>query len=207
VGLWYVRHYLVFISVAPLLVGFVGLGKGSLARQIVLGVGMTLAAALAFNSSLGQNALGEMLGTFDHASDANIRQENQHGASGVAFDDGGRAFGAIHLKILYTLFSPFPWQGGSFAMQMGKLDTLVWYYLFSRLLRSSARLWRLDRSIFFMFLVFLVPLTIAYATTMANIGLILRQRFPIVFIGAMLGMLSWPATPGWAAMNTGKLRA
>jgi hypothetical protein len=75
------------------------------------------------------------------------------------------------------------------------------------LLRSSARLWRLDRSIFFMFLVFLVPLTIAYATTMANIGLILRQRFPIVFIGAMLGMLSWPATPGWAAMNTGKLRA
>lgn len=200
VGLWYVRHYLVFICVAPLLVGFVGVGKGSVARQIVLGVAMTLVLALALGSSVGQNTLNEIQGTFDHASNAGVRQWNQRGASGVAFDDGGQAFGAIHLKILYTLFSPFPWQAGSFAMQMGKLDTMVWYYLCARAMRASRRLWREDRSMLLMFLVFLVPLTIAYATTMANIGLILRQRFPIVFVGAMLGILSWSDPHGWRAM-------
>jgi hypothetical protein len=192
-GLWYVRHYLVFLTVAPLIVGLIGLGKGSLVRQISLGSVAALAMFWVARSSFGEGAFSEMQSTFDRASDATTRQWNQLGSSGVSFDDGGQAFGAIHLKILYTLFSPFPWQGGSFAMQMGKIDTLVWYYFFARSLTSARRLWASDRSLLLMFLIFLAPLTVAYATTMANIGLILRQRIPIVFVGAMLGMLSWPA--------------
>jgi hypothetical protein len=193
VGLWYVRHYLVFLAVAPLLVGLVGLGKGSIARQVVLGAGVIAVFLGAMQGSAFENVATEAQNTFNRASDVNSRQWNQIGGSGVAFDDGGQAFGALHIKIIYTLFSPFPWQGGSFAMQMGKVDTLVWYYMFWRMMKVSRRFWSTDRSLLLMFLVFMIPLTVAYATTMANIGLILRQRIPIVFVGAMLGILSWPA--------------
>ncbi|MDW8250484.1 MAG: hypothetical protein RMJ98_14405 [Myxococcales bacterium] len=200
-ALWYVRHYLVFLTVAPLAVGLIGFGKGSLGRQIVLGVGMSLVLVAIARSSLGERVLDQMQNTFEFASDVNTRQWNQLGGSGVSFDDGGQAFGAIHLKILYTLFSPFPWQAGSIGFQIGKIDTLIWYFFFARLLVSAKRLWTSDRSLLFMFLIFLVPLTVAYATTMANIGLILRQRIPIVFVGAMLGMLSWQAIPGHPAFR------
>lgn len=200
-GLWYVRHYLVFLAVAPLVVGVVGIGKGSLARQLVFGVGVLLLVVVFLRSSLGEGALADAQTTFDHASNVDTRNWNQKGASGVSFDDGGRAFGALHIKIIYTLFSPFMWQGGSFAMQMGKLDTAVWYYFFYRAVLAGRRLWKEDRSTLLMFLVFLVPLTVAYATTMANIGLILRQRFPIVFVCSALGFLSWTRPSPWGSQS------
>lgn len=197
-SLWYVRHYLVFVVVAPLLVGIVGLGKGAISRQIALGGGMFVMITIFLGSSLGSRIIESAQGTLEHASAANVRGWNQLGASGVAFDDGGQAFGAIHLKVIYTLFSPFPWQAGSFAMQMGKIDTMVWYFLFYRAILAGRRLWKEDRTTLFMLLIFLVPLTVAYATSMSNIGLILRQRFPIVFVGSMLGLLSWTAPPRWS---------
>lgn len=193
-GLAYVRSYLVILTVAPLIFGLIGIGKGSLPRQLIFGVGGALLLIGFFRSPLGEGITTNLQDTFDHASDASVRGWNQLGSSGVSFNDGGNAFGAIHLKIIYTLFSPFPWQGGSFAMQMGKIDTLFWYYLFYRSLYACRRLWKEDRSILLMFLIFLVPLTVAYATTMANIGLILRQRFPIIFVGTILGILSWKSS-------------
>jgi hypothetical protein len=42
-------------------------------------------------------------------------------------------------------------------------------------------------------LVFIVPCTVAYAMTMANMGLMLRQRLPIVTMVALLATLSWPS--------------
>jgi len=191
-AVWYVRHYMVYLSVAPLFVGIVGVGKGSIARQIIFGAGLIAALLALSQSSAFESVSNNVQSTFNRASDIEARRWNQIGGSGVSFDDGGQAFGAIHLKLLYTLFSPFPWQVGSFAMQMGKADTIFWYYMFWRLTKVSRQLWSTDRSLLLMFLVFLVPLTLAYATTMANIGLILRQRIPVVFVGTMLGILSWP---------------
>ena len=59
-------------------------------------------------------------------------------------------------------------------------------------IRGARRMWADDRGTLLMFLVVLVPLTVAYATTMANIGLILRQRFPIVLLGSVLAVRGVP---------------
>lgn len=190
-GLWYVRHYLVFLVLLPIMVGLVGLGKGSVARQLIMGAGAILAAVLLSRSSFVADMFSNAQNTFERATNNNAILYNASGGSGVSFDDGGQAFGAIHLKVLYTLFSPFPWMLGSFGLQFGKLDTMVWYYMVWRASKVGRVLWRKDRPLLLMFLSFLIPLTIAYATTMANVGLIFRQRFPIVFIGILLGTLSW----------------
>ena len=113
----------------------------------------------------------------------------------MKFDDGGNPFAALGPKVAYTLLSPFPWQSGSFALQVGKIDALLWYYLLYRSVLSVRMMWKSDRALLLMFFAFLVPSTIAYATTMANIGLIVRQRIPIVMVGALLGMLSWRREP------------
>lgn len=201
VGLWYVRHYMVFLALAPLGVGLLGLGKGSIARQTLGVVAGLVVMGVAVRTSAFSSAVDNAQAIFDKASSVDARRWNQTtGASGVDFGGGDSAFGALHTKVLYTLFSPFPWQGGSIAMQMGKIDTAVWYYLFWRACLTSRRLWRQDRTQLLMFLAFLVPLTIAYATTMSNIGLILRQRMPIVYFGSLLGLLSW--TPASRALTT-----
>ena len=192
-GLWFVRHYMVFLAIAPLAVGLLGIGKGSSARQAVGFGALLLVVIIAMRTSAFESLTENAQSTFDRASSVGSRQWNQISGSGVDFDDGGNAFGALHLKVLYTLFSPFPWQGGSFALQMGKIDTGVWYFFFWRAMRASRRLWSTERARLLMFYSFLIPLTIAYATTMANIGLILRQRLPIIYVGSLLGMLSWPA--------------
>ena len=61
-----------------------------------------------------------------------------------------------------------------------------------RAIISARRLWRENKGLLVAFLSFLVPLTLAYATGMSNMGLILRQRMPIILIGALLATLSWP---------------
>lgn len=193
-ALWYVRFYLIFLSLGPVAVGILGTGKRSFVRQLVMAAGMVAALMLLIYATPAAKEFSSRAElTFNLATQSNVRDWNRLGGSGVAFDDGGNPFGALHLKVLYTLFSPFPWQGGSVAFQIGKIDVAIWYYLAWRAIKAGRTLWREDRTLLLMFLIFLVPGTIAYATTMANIGLILRQRIPLVLIGSMLGMLSWPA--------------
>ena len=193
-ALWYVRYYLIFLSSAPLLVGLAGVGSRSTTRPllaaIVLGAG---AIAIASYTNIFNEVSSAAEQTFDLATNENSRTYNSVGAgSGVFFDDGGSQYGALGPKIVYTLFSPFPWQTGSFGLWMGKVDVAIWYYLFYRAFRAARRLWQEDRGLLLTFLTFLIPMTIVYAMTMANIGLILRQRLPIVMVGALLAMQSWP---------------
>jgi hypothetical protein len=193
VALWYVRFYLIFLALAPLATGILGTGKRSFLRPVFVILGATVLMGIVGNVSGAVNELSTRANaTFDLASSKDVRDWNRIGGSGVAFDDGGSPLGALHLKIAYTLFSPFPWQGGSAAMQIGKLDALAWYYLFFRATKASRRLFNEDRTLLMMFLIFILPTTVAYATTMSNIGLVLRQRIPIVLMGSLLACLSWP---------------
>jgi hypothetical protein len=191
---WYVRYYLVFVCLAPLAVGFLGIGSKSLVRIIfsTLGLGLVLAIMLSYTRVLNDFG-GTAQEAYDLATNHTIHKWNAlAGGSGVTFDDGGRATGAIHWKVIYTLFAPFPWQGGSMGLQIGKIDTIMFYYFMYRSVRGSRRLWREDRALLIAFLAFLVPLVFAYATSVSNIGLILRQRMPVVLITALLATLSWP---------------
>jgi hypothetical protein len=111
--------------------------------------------------------------------------------SGVVFDDGGNPWGALIPKLLYTLLAPFPWTEGSTALQLAKIETIIWYFMLYWAVRGALQLWRYDRKILLILLLFIVPGTIAYATSMANIGLIFRQRIPIAMITSLLSALAW----------------
>jgi hypothetical protein len=192
-ALWYVRQYLIFLALAPLAIGLLGTGKGAWIRQfLVAGVLAAGFVVLISSSSVVQDISTRANATFSQATSSESTQWNSMSGSGVTFDDGGNPLGALWLKVLYTLFSPFPWAGGSLALQIGKIDALAWYYLFYRALIAGLRLWKEERARLLMFLTFLAPSTIAYAMTMANIGLVLRQRIPIVMIGSVMACLSWP---------------
>jgi hypothetical protein len=192
--LWFVRYYLIFLVSAPLLIGLVGVRSKTIVRPFIMTVAIVCATALIGTTSRVADRMQEQARvTFDSATDANSRGWNAQGGSGVAFDDAGSPYGAIGAKLAYTLFSPFPWQGGSIALQIGKVDALYWYYLCYRIWLASKRLWLNDRRLLLMFFSFLVPITFAYALTVSNIGLIVRQRMPIVLAGALLATLSWPA--------------
>ncbi len=187
-----VRFYLVFLTAAPLLVGLLGLRSKSAWRPLVVVVAFAaVASAVASASTIFEELGTEADQTFAFATHADVRAFNARGGSGVTFDDGGNPFGAIVPKVLYTLFAPFPWQGGSIALQVGKLEALLFYYILYRASLAARRLWHEDRRTLFMFLTFLVPITVAYATTVSNVGLILRQRLPLVFVCSWLASLSW----------------
>jgi hypothetical protein len=120
-----------------------------------------------------------------------ITQDGERTSSNVDFADAGNPMAALPLKVLYTLFAPFPWMGGSIALQIGKIEALIWYFMLYRAWLASKRLWRENRGLLLMFLSFLVPTTTMYALIMVNVGLTLRERMGIVFIGYLLAMLSW----------------
>jgi hypothetical protein len=184
------RFYLIFVAVAPLFVSFIGIGGTSNVRKFF---GIVALAAL-FIALFGfTNVLEGAQNEAQTAYDAGERSyySNAQGGSGVVFDDGGKATGAIHWKLLYTLFSPFPWTTGSIALHVGKIEALIWYYFIYRAFIASRRLFTEDRGLLAMFITFLAPTTFMYALIMSNIGLIVRERMGVVAIGMLLGTLSW----------------
>jgi hypothetical protein len=198
--LWYVRSYLVFASLIPLGVGLVGINSKSAARPLFL---IAVAISGVIVVGFGSNALA----TFgDKANDAfvlgtstNVRDSAALGGSGVLFDDGGSVYGALHLKILYTLFAPFIWQTGSFGLQVGKIDSLLTTYVFYRAYKTCRRDWNEHRATILTLFSFAFPMTIAYALGMSNVGLILRQRIPIVVVVMVVAALGFKGEPQRAA--------
>lgn len=194
VGLWYVRFYLVFLTVAPLAVGLFGLNTKNPVRTLLLLVGAlaVLIPLLAYTKILGDFS-EQASETFERSTGSVLRVSVAKGTgSGVVFDDGGQIYGALHLKLLYTLFSPFPWQSGSFALHVGKIDALAWFYFAWRAIKAGRGLLRTRPGLLFALLTFLIPTTLAYAFSMYNVGLILRQRMPVVIVSLLLASLSWP---------------
>ncbi len=191
IPLWYVRFYLVFVTIGPLLVGISGLNTKSptrplMAALLLIAGGIFLASYThAFDQASERFTSTLELGTSRAVLEANSR----HG-SGVAFDDGGNPYSALPLKLAYTIFAPFFWQSGSVGFQIGKIDAFIWYYLIFRAVKAGRHLFRTDKVRLLMFLVFIVPTTVMYALGIANIGLTVRQRLPIVLFTGTLAALS-----------------
>ncbi len=188
-ALWYVRYYMVFLALLPVAVGIVGLRARGWLRPVL---SLILLGGLLFvlrGTRQADNVTTAATGTFNLAVDKNVLDANATGGSGVVFDGGAFNY---PLRVIYTLFSPFPWMGGSLGLQLGKIDTLVFYYFIWRAAVATKRLLKTDRATLITLLAFIVPTTASYALTMANMGLMLRQRLPIVAVTAILAMCSWP---------------
>lgn len=187
------RFYLIFVTMAPLAIGAVGLGSKNPTRQLIMTLAMIagLIFVLSYTTVLREaNDTASVAWESGTVGAASITEDGERGSSNVDFG-GGNPTAALPLKILYTLFAPFPWMGGSMALQIGKIEALIWYYMVYRAWLASKRLWRKNRGLLLMFLSFLVPTTIMYALVMVNVGLTLRERMGIVYIGYLLAMLSW----------------
>lgn len=190
-ALWYVRFYLIYVTVAPLLVGIVGIRTKSVARPLFTALGLAVAAvALAGFTDILQLTTETASNTFALGTSARALAANAGGGSGVVFDDGGSPYGALPAKLAYTLFAPFPWAGGSLGFQLGKLDVALWYFT---LYRAGRAAWRADKRLVLMFASFIVPCTLMYAMSMSNVGLIMRQRMVIVVATAVLAAIYTPA--------------
>ncbi len=194
-ALWYVRTYLVFAAVAPLVVGLSGLNSKSLARPVIVFIAIMAGTfAVATYSNVLQGAVGTATETFDLGTNWRVLKYAEYGGSGIQFDDGGSIYGAIHWKILYTVFAPFPWQSGSFGLHIGKIDSLIGTYFFYRSVVAIRRHWKTDKGLILALLVFIIPMSVVYAFGIYNVGLILRQRMPVVTMMLLLGALGWKPT-------------
>jgi len=207
VALWHVRFYLVFAAVTPLIVALAGLGSRRLVRPLV--VALLVAAALigvSVFTDLLQSASVRATETFEGATASRTIAANYNDGmgSGVAFDDGGVPTGALAAKLAYVVFSPFPWADGSFGFQVGKLDALVWYFV---MVRAARALRTADRRLVLMLVTFAVPMALAYAMTMANVGLIVRQRLTIVAATAIVAATYTPSVRGSKAALRGMSKA
>jgi hypothetical protein len=136
-ALWFVRFYLIFVAVGPLVVGLVGLRARGSVRPLVAALLLGVAAIVVVEvTHVARDVTETANRTFEGATSEDAMVSNaENGGSGVLV--GGNGPGAMALKLLYTLFSPFPWQGGSIAMQVGKLEGLMWYYLMYRAARAA----------------------------------------------------------------------
>lgn len=194
-ALWHVRPYMVFMCAVPLLLGIVNPRHVLSLRLMLISVAALVCAAVFVEEITATAPATMMQQELEQGQADNVRRSNASDDSGVVFDDGGNAWSGLGPKLVYTLLSPFPWMGGSMALQFGKLEALLLYYLLYCAARGARRLWTSDRRMLLLLLLFIVPGTIAYATTMANIGLIFRQRIPIVMVISLLAAVAWNRAP------------
>jgi hypothetical protein len=192
IALWYVRTYMVFASLAPLVVGLVGLNTKSLLRPLMMFFAMAVVFIFASTYTHMLDQAGEAANLqYTIGTSANVLSYGDKTGSGVRFDDGGSVYGALYLKVIYTLIAPFPWQAGSFGFHVGKIDALISVYAIYRSALAIRMHWREHRGTILTLLAFIIPMTFAYAVGLYNIGLVLRQRMPIVSFLLLLGALSW----------------
>ncbi len=183
-ALWFVRYYLVFFSLGPIIVVYMGFGAKGWIRPVLSSL-----VVLAGFGALLATALGQEVATNVDGTLTNQAAGNAYGGSAVQLDHG---LGAVPIRLLYTLFAPFPWTGGTTGLHLGKLDTLFFTALLFRAALAIRKLYRRERSTILGLGAFIVPTTLAYAMTFANMGLMVRQRLPIVVAVALLATLSFP---------------
>ncbi len=190
--LWLVRHYLLFAVALPAAIGVIGLGSRSAVRQVTVAMVSFAVIALVANYTDLLTTLGDdAQRTFEVGTSKNVVDGNATGGSGIHFDDTDNPWAQIHLKLAYTLFSPFPWGGGSIAFQIGKLDGLFMCYSMYRIVRHFPRLWRDDRTVTALLVAFSLPMSLVYAAGVSNVGLIVRQRMPLTAIFALLALFTF----------------
>lgn len=192
VGIYFVRPYMVVACALPLLLGLIGIRSKISMRTVMAILGLSVITLASTGALIAQTEfVNETAETFEQATSRNVIEGNADGGSGVTFDDGGNPFAALPQKILYTLLSPFPWMSGSLGLQLGKIETALFYYFLWSSYMALRKTPAGKRGTLFLLLSFVLPTTLAYATTMANIGLIVRQRMPIVMVTCVMASLYW----------------
>jgi len=189
-ALWLTRFYLVFIMTGPLIIGLLGVRSksfGRIAATVVL-LGISVIGTVAYSTTLFEASDRATQAFAAGTSDAAISENSEGGAGVVISGSGPRAFA---LKLAYALFSPFPWQSGSIALNLAKVEMILWYYFAYRALRSLRTMWSRRRSDAFLFALFVVPTIIAYTLSFSNVGLVVRERLCIVLATILLASLSW----------------
>ncbi|GAA4584379.1 hypothetical protein GCM10023194_24170 [Planotetraspora phitsanulokensis] len=190
--LWQVRPYMVFMCAPPLLLSALSPKRILSLRSTAVLIGLLVTGLMVLVGTGDQLLTAPIQEELLHAQSTQVRMFSAgSGSSGVTFDDGGNAWGALAPKLLYTLLSPFPWTDGSLVLQLGKIETAIWYYLLWNAMIGARELWRRDRRLLLVLALFIVSGFIIYATTVANIGLIFRQRMPLMMITSLLAAVAW----------------
>ncbi|MFB9682453.1 hypothetical protein [Streptosporangium vulgare] len=192
--LWNVRPYMVFMCAIPLILGLAGL-KRAFPLCVLAILATLLVPVLIFPDMTESTPLVMMQEQLERGQSEIVRHSNAAGGSGIVFDDGGNPWSAFLPKLVYTLLSPFPWMDGSLVLQLAKTETVLWYYLLWCAVSGARRMWGENRRMLLILLLFAVPCTIMYTTTMSNIGLIFRQRIPIVMVVSLLSAVAWTRVP------------
>ncbi|MEU4533867.1 hypothetical protein AB0G15_03265 [Streptosporangium sp. NPDC023825] len=190
-ALWHVRPYMVLMCAVPLVFGLSPVQRKLSVHSLIVSILVLIPILVLIAQADGGASFTALQEQLDQGQSEMVRRSSAEGGSGVLFEDGGDAWGALVPKLFYTLLAPFPWMGGSLALQLGKVDTFLWYYLLYSALRGARRLWGHNRALLFALVLFVAPGTVAYATTMSNIGLIFRQRMPIMLVVSVLAAVAW----------------
>ncbi len=207
-GLWLVRFYLVFLCIMPIVVGYMGFGSKSWARPVIFTLVLTVAFAWLVQSPHGDRVTQSVDETWGRGTGKAALDGNAYGGSAIQLAPG---FVSLPARLVYTLFAPFPWMGGTVGLHLGKIDTLMFTYLIYRAAVAIRARRAVDKSALLGLGAFLLPTTISYALSLSNIGLMLRQRLPIVVVTALIALLSWrreeeeepPAMIGASARHRG----
>jgi hypothetical protein len=187
-GLYGTRYYLVYALTLPLLVRIFLPVITSRFRLDVVFVGISMLLLVILNFGAIANYVDIATDVFESSYSYGAQKSNLRGSSGVDIDGGKPTLASLPLKTLYTIFSPFPWQSGSLGLQLSKIEMIFWYFLLYWAYRGTRIFIRRDPDLTLTFLVFIIGLTLAYAWSFTNIGLIYRQRLPIFFVASILAV-------------------
>ena len=189
-GLWHVRFYLVFVASVTLALGIIGLRTRSSAR---IGISLTALVLVILAIASQTTAFAELTATagetYEFATKDTTVASNANEASGVLIEGTGPA--AFLYRLVMMLFSPFPWQGGSISLHVGKIETVIWYVACYHAIRGGRMLLRTDPGALVTLLSVILPCTFMYTVTFANMGMALRMRFVIVMLTTVVGALSY----------------
>jgi hypothetical protein len=187
-GLDGTRFYLIYALLVPTVIRFLGFQKQSL-------LGFGTAFMFAFGLLMLFGNLTVLYSYVDDASDVfensyalGSQVSNMSGGSGVDIDGGRPTLESLPIKIVYTLLAPFPWQSGSLGLHLSKIEMLLWYFILYWAYRGVRFYLSRDPMMVFMFSAFIIGMTVVYAWSFTNIGLMYRQRLPIFFVASILAV-------------------
>jgi hypothetical protein len=181
-GLLSMRFYIFYMMVAAIggafLIGMRPASARSLARQvlIVVGIGLALTYLGVLRDAGAQLDTYANLERIQVSRDDAARAANTGFAKDVDVSTTSGALSAIPIGATYLLFAPFPWQLASLRQSITLPEMIVWWASFPLLVLG---LWftirqRLRQSL--PILIFTAMLTLAYSIFQGNVGTAYRQR-------------------------------
>ncbi|MGH9901294.1 MAG: glycosyltransferase family 39 protein, partial [Pyrinomonadaceae bacterium] len=181
-GIMSLRFYVFYMVVTAIggafVVGMRKMTANTLARQIVVIVGLGLAMTY-FGVLRSASAQFETFGNLEavQRSRADLARSAESGfGKDVDVSTTSGALSAIPLGMVYLLFAPFPWQLANLRQSITLPEMLVWWASFPLLLVG---LWftlkyRMRQAL--PILIFTSMLTLAYSVFQGNVGTAYRQR-------------------------------